>query len=105
MAASVQSICYPLVKCVYDHPLAKVYRDPIDWVADGTPDYLDVIKTPMDLGTILRKLDSHEYVDEESVRKDVDLVWGQHDHVSQHGRIVLPQNCADHEGVHGQGVG
>ena len=75
MAASVQSICYPLVKCVYDHPLAKIYRDPIDWVADGTPDYLDVIKTPMDLGTILRKLDSHEYVDEESVRKDVDLVW------------------------------
>jgi len=38
-------------------------------------DYYDRIKTPMDLGTVSKKLDRLEYADLEELRKDVDLIW------------------------------
>lgn len=37
------------------------FRQPVDFKALGLHDYLDVVKKPMDLGTVQRKLNANEY--------------------------------------------
>ena len=44
-----------------EHPLSWPFLAPVDVVGLGIPDYLDVIKKPMDLGTIQKKLSDQEY--------------------------------------------
>ena len=39
------------------------------------PDYLQVIKFPMDFGTMRKKVDSHEYFTMDEFEHDFDLVW------------------------------
>ena len=42
-------------------PEASPFRTPVDPNALGIPDYFDIIKTPMDMTTIRKKLDDGEY--------------------------------------------
>lgn len=39
------------------------------------PDYTTVIKQPMDLSTLLTKIDLHKYVTVKDYLYDVDLIW------------------------------
>ena len=48
---------------------------PVDHVALGLPDYPKVIKRPMDLGTIQRRLDAHRYQHPSEFVDDMRLVW------------------------------
>lgn len=52
-------------------PKAQIFLTKVS--KKDAPDYYDVIKHPMDLGTIARKL--HLYRDLESFKKDLDLIW------------------------------
>ncbi len=36
-------------------------REPVDWKAMNILDYPEKIKNPMDLGTVMKKLDNSEY--------------------------------------------
>lgn len=51
------------------------FMQPVDPVALGIPDYFSVIKNPMDLGTIRRKLDNREYLNADQFESDVRLVF------------------------------
>lgn len=64
--------------------MAKLlFNEPVDPAALGLPNYFDVVKEPMDLGTILGKLSAGEqqdwtkceYQTAEAVYRDVSLVW------------------------------
>ena len=64
--------------------LAKIlFNQPVDPEALGIPNYLDVVKQPMDLGTIFDKLVESEqqdwqqctYQSAEQVLRDASLVW------------------------------
>ena len=56
--------------------LAQAYfNDPVDPEALGIPDYFEVIKKPMDLGTCMAKLRRGEYSKASELLKDVQLVW------------------------------
>ncbi|KAL8591058.1 hypothetical protein ACOMHN_037291 [Nucella lapillus] len=50
-----------LDKLTRQDPEAAPFRVPVDSDALGIPDYYDIIKKPMDLGTIKRKLDTGQY--------------------------------------------
>lgn len=39
------------------------------------PDYAEVIKKPMDLSTVLSKIDLHQYGTVKEFLEDVDLIW------------------------------
>lgn len=39
------------------------------------PDYAEVIKKPMDLSTVLSKIDLHQYETVKEFLHDVDLIW------------------------------
>ncbi|KAJ3278585.1 hypothetical protein HK104_002203 [Borealophlyctis nickersoniae] len=53
--------CRQLLSSVQRHHAAWPFLQPVDPVAAGAPDYFNVIKRPMDLSTIEKKLASQEY--------------------------------------------
>ena len=47
----------------------------MEWEALGLLDYPEIVKRPMDLGTIKNKLENSEYNTEHEVAQDIRLVW------------------------------
>lgn len=64
-----------LVYALLARPESADFRVPVDHVALGLKDYLDIVKEPMDLGTIRKKLLNKEYPTVESCARDIRLVW------------------------------
>jgi len=52
-----------VLKAVWKHPNAWPFHAPVNAVRLNIPDYHEVIKTPMDLGTIEKRLQNHYYND------------------------------------------
>ncbi|WOL03146.1 histone acetyltransferase GCN5 [Canna indica] len=48
-----------LLKLMFDHPDAWPFKEPVD--AREVPDYYDIIKDPMDLRTMSKRLESEQY--------------------------------------------
>lgn len=42
-------------------PECEAFREPVDHVGLDLFDYLDIVKKPMDLGAVLKKLNADEY--------------------------------------------
>ncbi|KAG7229369.1 hypothetical protein INR49_012886 [Caranx melampygus] len=51
----------------------KAFTKPVD--LDEVPDYAEVIKKPMDLSTVISKIDLHQYETVKEFLRDVDLIW------------------------------
>lgn len=51
----------------------KAFTKPVD--LEEVPDYAEVIKKPMDLSTVLSKVDLHHYGTVKEFLQDVDLIW------------------------------
>lgn len=62
----------PLMKMYNQEPEAAPFREPVDPDTLGIPDYFQIIKTPMDLSTIKKKLDDGAY---KEPWEFVDDVW------------------------------
>ena len=54
---------------------ADSFLKPVDPIKYDIPGYLDIIKRPMDLGTIKKKLVNNEYADQKDYIADVELVF------------------------------
>ena len=76
---------------------AEIFREPVDWEALGLTDYLTVIATPMDLGTIGARLDvpadstgvtTASYASALEVAADLGLVWANAQLYNQEGSWV-----------------
>ncbi len=65
----------PLMKMYNQEPEALFFRFPVDPEALGIPDYFDIIKKPMDLSSIKKKLDAGEYKDPWEFVDDVWLMF------------------------------
>ncbi|KKA30236.1 hypothetical protein TD95_003747 [Thielaviopsis punctulata] len=55
--------------------LVKPFKQPVDPVVDGVPDYLEKVKRPMDLGTIRAKMERHEYKSADEFSADVRQIF------------------------------
>ncbi|EQL01629.1 ankyrin repeat-containing protein [Ophiocordyceps sinensis CO18] len=55
--------------------LVGPFKEPVDPVEDGVPDYLDKVKRPMDLNTIKAKMDRREYVHEDDFAADMRQIF------------------------------
>ena len=74
----------PTLETLYKQdPESLPFRQPVDPQALGIPDYFDIIKKPMDLSTIKRKLDTGQYSDPWEY---VDDVWMMFDNAWQYNR-------------------
>jgi len=65
----------PLEKMYNQEPEAAPFRSPVDPGALGIPDYFEIIKKPMDMSAIKRKLDTGAYTDPWDFINDVFLMF------------------------------
>ena len=54
---------------------AWIFHEPVDPEKLGIPDYFEIIKTPMDFGTIKQRLNSNYYHRLQDVLNDIELVF------------------------------
>ncbi|XP_067087804.1 histone acetyltransferase p300-like [Osmerus mordax] len=63
----------PTLEALYrQDPESLPFRQPVDPMLLGIPDYFDIVKTPMDLSSIKRKLDTGQY---QEPWQYVDDIW------------------------------
>jgi hypothetical protein len=67
--------CRPIVRKLINDQFGWVFRDPVDPVVLGLPNYFDVVKTPMHLTLVETKLMNNDYIDMESFARDTKLVF------------------------------
>merc|ERR1711865_1313258 len=74
-AMKAQQVCTSFVKAIMSNKNAGPFNEPVDFVALGVPDYPEIIKKPMDFGTIERQLASGKYDSAESLAAECRLVF------------------------------
>ena len=72
---TVTDKCMSIVEALIDDESGWVFLEPVDPVALNLPDYFDVVKNPMDLSLVKKKLESASYGDTELFATDVRLVY------------------------------
>ena len=70
---SVAEQCLPVLQKLINHEHGWVFKDPVDPIELGIPDYFDIVKHPMDLNQVMKKLGS--YTDINSFERDTKLVF------------------------------
>jgi len=51
-----------MMNSLWKHNQAWIFHEPVDPKKLNIPDYLDIIKEPMDFGTVKTKLNNNQYV-------------------------------------------
>ncbi|CAG8556475.1 5279_t:CDS:10, partial [Acaulospora colombiana] len=67
--------CNNIIRELKHHSNAAPFLEPVDPVKYGIPDYFDIIKKPMDLGTVDTKLNNVEYGNVDAFIADVRLIF------------------------------
>lgn len=67
--------CRPILQELLDDQFGWVFRDRVDPVALGLPDYLDVVKNPIHLELVKNRLENAMYPDMEAFARDTRLVF------------------------------
>ncbi|EAX92740.1 Bromodomain containing protein [Trichomonas vaginalis G3] len=80
--------CLHLTNKMIHKDLCHVFKDKVDPERDGAPDYYKIIKHPIDLTTIKRKLNSNEYKSIEQWADDVNLVWKNAKTYNNEGSVI-----------------
>ena len=70
-ASGWRSECGKMLGRLMRNDKAIPFLEPVDPVAMNIPDYLDIIKTPMDLGTVRSKLERDGYSEPAQVLRDI----------------------------------
>ncbi|KAK1940619.1 Histone acetyltransferase [Phytophthora citrophthora] len=71
----LKSRLMPLLQKLMDSEYGWTFNNPVDPVQWNIPDYFDIIKCPMDLGTIKKRLENEHYNSVEAFAGDVRLVF------------------------------
>uniref|UniRef100_A0A453T9R5 Bromo domain-containing protein n=1 Tax=Aegilops tauschii subsp. strangulata TaxID=200361 RepID=A0A453T9R5_AEGTS len=75
MNASKTRVCRNILGKLMDHPGGWLFHKPVDPDLFGIPDYFDVIRNPMDLGTVKKKLTNKNYSSTDEFAADVRLTF------------------------------
>lgn len=66
---------HKVFQTLWKHHFAWPFHSPVDPVKLGLPDYFDIIKQPMDLALIKKKLDTNQYYSGSQCIKDFNLMF------------------------------
>lgn len=75
MTPAEKKWCSQTIKSLKKHKRAIAFLEPVDPIQFNIPDYFDIIKSPMDFGTIERKLKADQYPNVAAFKSDVQLVF------------------------------
>lgn len=87
---AVQAKCSDASLC-----LPEPFHERVNWEEWGLYDYLQVVKVPMDLGTIRGKLSRNEYKKPVDFAKDMRLVWDNCKLYNQVERLSVSMDFAE----------
>ncbi|KAJ3150757.1 hypothetical protein HDU86_006265 [Geranomyces michiganensis] len=74
LSPSDHKSCGRMLSELCKHASAWPFKTPVDPVLVGAPDYFDVVKRPMDLSTVERKLATHRYSEVQDFADDIQLM-------------------------------
>ena len=64
-----------LMNTLWKHNNAWIFHEPVDAEKLGIPDYFDIVKQPMDLGTVKQRLQSNYYTSMQQFLNEVQLIF------------------------------
>lgn len=70
-----RAICIDIMEKLMQLPCAKPFLNPVDAEQDETANYYNVIKHPIDLNQIYKRLTNNEYTGISQWDKDMNFVW------------------------------
>ena len=73
--AELKQKAMPILKVLSEQQFAWIFSKPVDPVAFNIPDYFEVVKHPMDLGTVRKKLENNQYVNLNDFARDTRRVF------------------------------
>ncbi|KAF4517925.1 hypothetical protein B566_EDAN005990 [Ephemera danica] len=71
----LQYLLKTVMKAVWKHPFAWPFQQPVDTKKLNLPDYHKIIKQPMDLGTIKRRLENNYYWSSKEFIQDINTMF------------------------------
>lgn len=86
--AKFKSRCLELLKGLQTHQHGWVFNAPVDPIELNLPDYFDIIKNPMDLGTVQKKLDTSAYRSVDEFERDVNMTFDNAATYNREGSVV-----------------
>jgi len=86
--AKLKSKCLDVLKGLQSHQHGWVFNCPVDPVELGLPDYFDIIKKPMDLGTVQKRLENGHYHSIEEFQGDVNRTFDNAMTYNENGSVV-----------------
>jgi hypothetical protein len=72
---SAHEKCEKILKLLQKDPEAFVFLKPVNWRSLKLLDYPIIIKKPMDLSTVEKKLKKKEYETVKAFHEDLSLIW------------------------------
>ena len=75
MKKDLNTIYKKVISELWENEESVPFREPVDFKSLGLIDYLMVVKTPMDLSTIKKKLKANKYRKNQDFIDDIQLVW------------------------------
>ncbi|EOA34940.1 hypothetical protein CARUB_v10020024mg [Capsella rubella] len=79
-----------VIKKIMKMDAADPFNVPVNPEALGIPDYFDIIKTPMDFGTICNNFEKgNKYMNSEDVYKDVQYIWNNCSKYNKKGDYIV----------------
>lgn len=85
---------------IISRPESAAFREPVDWKRLGLLDYPDIIKSPMDLGTVKYRIEADKYQTIDEIALDVRQVWQNCMIYNRDGSEVGSFGCMHHPCVH-----
>ena len=70
-----KQMCFEVINGILKYKISFLFDKPVDPQLDNCPDYFDIIKKPMDLQTVRKKLSSNEYSTIRDWKRDMSLIW------------------------------
>lgn len=86
--AKLKSKCLETLKGLQVHQHGWVFNSPVDPVELGLPDYFEIIKKPMDLGSVQKRLENGTYHAIEDFEADVTLTFDNAMTYNENGSVV-----------------
>jgi len=86
--AKLKQKCLEVLKGLQSHQHGWVFNVPVDPEELGLPDYFDIIKKPMDLGSTQKKLEKGEYHAIKDFQSDVNLSFDNAMTYNEQGSVV-----------------
>lgn len=67
--------CKEIMKKIESISISFAFKEPVNPELDHAPDYFKIIKKPMDLSTVDKKLEEGSYPSVDKWKEDMNLIW------------------------------